>query len=220
MIKVEKLEVFNFEGAFRGLRNPMESWDKSDSETDVGYNTELNRGEVEFLLGANDKALAQKLILAGSDHRKFMRQIFVSMDITAPLYFVKELDTYKVATVTNSTSTMHKLATTPITAEHFSLDNGLPQTDEFFFIMDRIIDDCERLRLHYLETKDVRYWRALIQLLPSSWNQKRTWTADFEVLRNICHARENHKLQEWCEFVQYIYNNAPYAKELIFYKGE
>ena len=219
MIKIERINVMNIDNAIHGMRNPLESWGKSDTVWDYGCP----------VIGPNDLALAQKLVLAGSDHRKFMRQIFVSMDITAPLYWWKEMDQYRINCTTNSESTMHRLASVPITKELFSFDKESRQIlydtygnigYDMMGIDEIVIAGCEKLRLRYLETKDVRYWRALIQLLPSSWNQKRTWTANFEVLRNICHARENHKLQEWCEFVQYIYNNAPYAKELIFYKGE
>lgn len=231
MIKVEKLEVFNFDGAFRGMRNPLESWDKSDSRPDSGYNPELNKEEEIFHLGESDKTLAQKLIAAGSDHRKFMRQIFVSMDITAPLYWWKEMDTYHVATATNSCSTMHKLATTPITKECFSFDTDLENFDgdmqqyideegSYLTYSETVIRNCESLRRKYLTTKDLRYWRALIQLLPESWNQRRTWTANYENLRNLCNARVNHKLIEWREFVEFLRFHAPYAQDLIFYKGE
>ena len=256
MIKVEKIQVMNFEGAFRGLRNPLESWAQGDSYfgiDDLGWepvgigdviydysdkdenndpieNSEINNKiyDMSYIktdgdlvevaaIGPKDLALAQKLILAGSDHSKFMRQIFVSMDITAPLYWWKEMDTYKVGTVANSCSTMHKLATTPITKDCFSFDNGLPEDDEFSFVANGLISDCERLRKYYLETKDIRYWRALIQLLPSSWNQTRTWTADYAVLRNIYFARGFHKLMEWRTFCKIILG-LPWGEELICVK--
>lgn len=131
--------------------------------------------------------------------------------------FGKEMDTYKVGTVANSCSTMHKLATTPITKDCFSFDNGLPEDDEFSFVANGLISDCERLRQYYLETKDIRYWRALIQLLPSSWNQTRTWTADYAVLRNIYFARGFHKLMEWRTFCKIILG-LPWGEELICVK--
>jgi hypothetical protein len=143
-----------------------------------------------------------------------MRQIFVSMDITAPLYFWKEMDQYRIGCTTNSESTMHKLATTPITKDCFSFDS----IEDLYYLMEEsfedYVQDCEKLRLKYLETKNIRYWRALIQLLPSSWNQTRTWTANYAVLRNIYHSRKNHKLSEWRDFCRKI-EQLPYAKELI-----
>jgi hypothetical protein len=197
IIKVENIETFNWESAILGMRNPLESWDKSDSKYDL-----MSLNYVEFVLGENDKKLALQLVKAGSDHRKFMRQIFVSMDITAPLYFYKEFDTYKIGTVANSTSTMHKLSTTPITLDCFSFDET--ENSDTKFVYSRIIDFCEHFRNKYLESKNEKYWRTLIQILPSAWNQTRTWTANYEVLRNIYHARKNHKLQEWVEFCKII----------------
>ena len=165
MIKISRINVFNFENALHGMRHPLESYSKSDSRFVDG----------EFVLGENDAALAKKLILAGTDHSKFLRQIFVSMDIEAPLFWWKECSTYSVGVTVNSTSTMHKLATTPITRERFSFDEELdeliytqpvdgdfPQDCPHSNAIDNIIDYCEALRLKYLETKDVRYWRALI----------------------------------------------------------
>ena len=149
-----------------------------------------------------------------------MRQIFVSMDITAPLYLWKEISTYKVATVANSTSTMHKLATTPITRECFSFDNEFLDKDKqtiFDFIIDDTISNLEELRQLYIGTQDKKYWRMLIQLLPESWNQTRTWTANYAVLRNIYFSRKNHKLQEWRDFCKII-ETLPYGKELICYE--
>lgn len=238
MINIDKITVFNFEGAFRGLRNPMNSWDRSDSH--FFCDDSLSHKRIEYRegcavdLGNNDLNLAQRMISAGTDEAKFMRQIFVSMDIEAPLYWWKEMDTYKVATVANSCSTMHKLATTPITRDCFSFDEELDDLDTQFYgqevegfseyfslgLMNKTtISTCERLRKKYLETKDVRYWRALIQLLPESWNQKRTWTANYQVLRAIYFARRHHRLSEWHEFCRMI-EQLPYGKELICYQGD
>ena len=213
MIKVENVEAYNLEGALRGMRNPMNSWHKSDS----WFDDEINL----FQIGEVDLELAQRLIKSGTDHSKFMRQIFVSMDITAPLYFFKELDTYKVGTTANSTSTMHKLATTPITRECFSFDNLEEEIDTyaicFMDYVEYIVSVCEVIRQKYIETKNEIYWRMLIQLLPESWNQTRTWTANYAVLRNIYFARRNHKLIEWREFCKII-ETLPYGKELICYE--
>ncbi len=222
MIKVENMEVFNIEGALRGMRNPMNSWDKSDSY--------LYEDTQQYQIGDADLELAQRLIKSGTDHSKFMRQIFVSMDITAPLYLWKEISTYKIATTANSTSTMHKLATTPITRECFSFDEFGQTEDEDMnafhneyayeledFIEDELIVMLETLRKKYLETGKTTYFRALIQLLPESWNQTRTWTANYAVLRNIYFARRNHKLIEWREFCKII-ETLPYGKELICYE--
>lgn len=217
MIKISRINVFNFENALRGMRHPLESYSKSDSRFIDGG----------FVLGENDAALAKKLILAGTDHSKFLRQIFVSMDIEAPIFWWKECSTYSVGVTANSTSTMHKLATTPITRERFSFDEELdeliytqpvdwefPQDRPHSNAIDNIIDYCEALRLKYLETKDVRYWRALIQILPESWNQTRAWTGNYQVLRNMYFARRNHRLSEWREFTQMI-ETLPYSSQLI-----
>lgn len=217
--------TFNFEGAFRGMRNPMNSWNKSDSQSNG----------LIWRAGANDLKLAQKLILAGTEHAKFMRQIFVTVDITAPIYWWKEMDTYKINTVSNSTSTMHKLSSKPITIDDFSFDNTniIVENNYYSFedsngnlikedyqpwtfqdYIDSIIEMCENLRTKFIETKDTRYWRALIQLLPESYNQTRTWTANYAILRNIYFQRKNHKLIEWHEFCNWI-KSLPYSKELI-----
>lgn len=228
LIQIENAEVFNFEGAIRGMRNPLESWDKSDSAfvPECVYAEGFGgarlypfyTGNKVYSMGIEDLKLAQKLIRSGSDHSKFMRQIFVSMDITAPLYWWKEMDTYEIATTGNSTSTMHKLATTPITRECFSFDKDLYESGNngFFFgnAVDSVIRNCEELRKEYIKAGNIDYWRALIQLLPESWNQTRTWTADYAVLRNIYFARKNHKLSEWREFCDMI-EKFPYGKELI-----
>ena len=220
MIKIENIEVFNFEGAFRGLRNPMNSWNKSDSYIDALTN--------KYIVGENDLKLAQRMIGAGTDESKFMRQIFVSMDITAPLYWWKEADTYKIATVSNSCSTMHKITSSEITEENYSFDpepdkplTGLP-TNDYVRILDiknRAVADVEWLRKKYNETKDKRYWRLLIQINPDGWLQKRTWTGNYQNLRNMYFARKNHKLTEWIQFCQII-EQLPYSKELICYKKD
>ena len=217
-MKFENTEVFNFEGALRGMRNPLESWNKSDS----GYGYTEN--PTEFIIGKNDLELAQKLIRAGSVHRKFMRQIFVSVDITAPLYWWKEFDTYKVGTVANSTSTMHKLASTPITKDCFEMDDyenvELYGLQDCNFIWDVLLTRLEILRRSYNETKDKRYWKELIRLLPESWLQTRTVTMNYENILSMCSVdqRRNHKLTEWSSsFINWA-KSLPYANELLFLK--
>lgn len=202
-MKFENTEVFNFEGALRGMRNPKESWDKSDTEWLQGTYIKACK------LGENDLKLAQSLINAGSEHRKFMRQIFVSVDITAPLYWWKEFDTYKVGTVSNSTSTMHKLADTPITKDCFECGEYLFSTT---------IENLENLRISYNCTKDKNEWKKLIVNLPESWLQKRTVTMDYENLLAMCSKgqRRFHKLTEWSKsFIDWA-RTLPYAQELIF----
>ena len=181
-------------------------------------------GEYAFL-GPNDIDLAQRMIKAGSPNDKFLRQIFVSVDITGPLYWWKELDTYKIGTTANSTSTMHKLASTPITIDCFEIndlsDENLPigNYNCLKFMYNQIIDDCESLRQKYLETKDIRYWKELIRWLPESWLQTRTFTCNYAVLRNIVKWRKNHRLKyEWDSFIQWC-QTLPYSLELIFYEN-
>ena len=206
-MKFENTSVYNIYNAILGARNPMNSWNKSDSVFN-GFN-----GKIEnTVIGKNDVELMQKLIKAGSEHRKFMRQIFVAVDITAPLYFFKELDTYKVGTVSNSTSTMHKLASTPITIDCFEMDDYCG----FFEIQwKNLIALLEQCRKEYNETRDKRYWKELIRLLPESWLQKRTITMNYENILNMYRQRKNHKLTEWsksfCDWVKTL----PYAEELI-----
>ena len=213
----ENTEVFNFDGALRGMRNPKESWNKSDSEWETHINYNKDEVYTKFSIGKNDLKLAQTLIRAGSEHRKFMRQIFVSVDITAPLYWWKEFDTYKVATVSNSCSTMHKLADTPITLDCFEMGDFTPLIDNFKIDLSwqTIVTYLEQLRQRYNETKDKRYWRELIRLLPESWLQKRTITMNYENILNMYRQRKNHKLTEWsksfCDWVKTL----PYAEELI-----
>lgn len=284
-MRFENTQVFNFEGALRGMRNPKNSWHKSDSyfgiiseddkynnsvvnvidawvNQDLKYNEEKtynyvdnweqrnawlrqngilkwnytnkwNIAEIAFI-GPNDMKLAQTLITAGPEHRKFLRQIFVSVDITAPVYFWKELDTYKVATVANSTSSMHTLISEPITIDKFELDDYIevrlkdesPIVDcTFHNHIDSTIKFLEKLRLKYIETKDQKYWKELIRWLPSSWLQKRTWTCNYETLLAICSPgqRRYHKLNEWSgihtpveqSFIQWA-RTLPYAQDFIF----
>ena len=202
MIKLERTSVMNLENAMRGARNPMNSWSRMDS----GYDQEGN-----YVLGPNDLDLAVRLRKAGSDHRKFIRQIFVSVDITAPLYWWKEYDTYKVATVANSTSTMHRIHRKPFEQEDFSSDRMTPDTARF---METVVEQLEKIRKRYLETKSKEDWYDMIQLLPSSYNQMRTCSLNYETLINIYYARKDHKLQEWHSFCDWI-ASLPYGKELI-----
>lgn len=268
-MKFENTQVMNFEGAFRGLRNPLESWRKSDSSFGIGnvnntedwdvahlycikdnisvedgdhYDQEVDKyaawlrkngiinwgsytGLFEYAyIGPKDLDLAQRMIKAGTSDRKFMRQIFVSVDITAPLYWWKEADTYKVGTVANSTSTMHKIASTPITKDCFEIDDYNPDLN----LIDDVniglrtqcfIDDLEQLRQKYLQTKDKRYWKELIRWLPEGWLQTRTVTLNYEILRNMYFQRRYHKLSEWHQFCEWMIESLPYAKELITYEG-
>ena len=277
-MKFENAQVSNFEGAFRGLRNPLESWKKSDSysgiislnsdekaadlaylwieyenkkrkekgETLFDFNSDhyydleddyidwlYGEGTLDysdyddyakvFFLGPIDLNLAQRMIKAGTSDRKFLRQIMVSVDITAPLYWWKEADTYKIGTTANSTSTMHKLSSTPITKECFEMDDyssdlTLENNEHFLInkIWDSVINDCEALRQKYNETKDKRYWKELIRLLPEGWLQTRTWTGNYEILRNMYSQRKNHRLTEWHQFCEWV-RTLPYSGELILY---
>ena len=221
-MKFENTEVWGFEHAIRGVRNPLESWDKSDSEyidIESEEGIELQSKGIYYKIGENDLELMQKLIKAGSEHRKFLRQIFISVDITAPFYWWKEFDTYKVGTVSNSCSTMHKLASTPITMNCFEMgdfDYFVGQNEnDIGHIWEGLIYDLEYLRRKYNETKDKRYWKELIRLLPESWLQKRTITMNYENILTMYRGRKNHKLTEWsksfCDWVKTL----PYAEELI-----
>lgn len=207
MLKVERISVMNLENAMRGARNPLNSWARSDSYYDENG---------QYILGENDLGLAKRLARAGSDHRKYLRQIFISVDVTAPMYWWKEYDTYKVATVANSTSTMHKIHSNEFSRDDFSLDK-LDEDSLAFF--DTIIAKLEELRLKYVETKDKQYWYDIIQLLPSSYNQMRTCSLNYETLINIYYARKGHKLDEWHTFCDFI-KTLPYAKDLIMIKDE
>ena len=207
MIRFERTSVMNLENAMRGARNPLNSWARSDSYYDENHN---------YVLGPNDLDLAKRLRKAGSDHRKFIRQVMVSVDITAPIYWWKEYDTYKVATVANSTSTMHKIHSKPFELEDFSHDHLTPDGLE---LLTFIISRLEEIRLRFVEEKKKEDWYDLIQLLPSSYNQMRTCTLNYETLINIYHARKNHKLQEWHTFCDWI-ETLPYGKELIVCQEE
>ena len=207
MIKLERTSVMTLENAMRGARNPMNSWGRMDSSYDEDGN---------FCLGPNDLDLGRRLRKAGSDHRKFIRQIFVSVDITAPLYWWKEYDTYKVATVANSTSTMHKIHSKAFELDDFSHDHLTKDSLEFMGV---IIDRLESIRQKFVAEKKKEGWYDLIQLLPSSYNQMRTCTMNYETLVNIYFARRNHKLQEWHTFCHWI-ESLPYAKELIIAQEE
>ena len=207
MLKVERITVMNFENAIRGARNPMNSWDRMDSYYDEKGN---------FVLGENDLNLAAKLAKAGSDHRKYLRQIIVSMDITAPLYWWKEFDTYKVGTVANSTSTMHKIQAKEFSRDDFSCDR---MSEDCLAVLDSVISYLESERVKFNETKEKEHWHNMIQLLPSSFNQMRTVTMNYEVLINIYYARVHHKLAEWhtlCDAIREL----PYADKLILVKEE
>lgn len=202
MIKIERTSVMNFDNAMRGARNPLNSWARYDSDFDENGN---------FVFGENDLSLAKRLCAAGTDHRKFVRMIMVSVDVTAPMYWWKEYDTYKIATVANSTSTMHKIAAKPFELEDFSVDH---MNEDGIKAMEKLIETLEDLRLRYVETKDKELWYTIIQLLPSSYNQMRTCTLNYETLCNIYYARRNHKLDEWHKYCDWI-KELPYFSELF-----
>lgn len=216
MIKVENIETFGLYGAMRGMRNPLNSWEKADTTVYQGHDKEFVN------IGVNDLNLATRLIKAGTEHRKFLRMIHVQMDVTAPLYWWKEADTYKVGTTANSCSTMHKIAAKEFTLDDFSHDhlfndavvyNGYVSTS----VLECVIGALNEFRNLYLETKDKRYWWQMIQLLPSSYNQRRTWDMSMETLLSILHQRKNHKLDEWNEFRDICLEQVPYLKE--FYEA-
>jgi hypothetical protein len=212
MIKVEHIEVFNWEGAIRGMRNPLNSWDKSDSEFSLEANSRKKRFEITAQIGEADLALMRKLCRAGSDHRKFLRQILVSMDITAPLYWWKEFDTYKVGTVANSCSTMHTIHKRELTMEDFSCEHLMTKEKQMLKVLINLLN--EDIMVYNADTNQKAFWWQIIQLMPSSFNQKRTVTLNYEVLLNMYHARRNHRLDEWKDFCRVI-ETMPYAKELI-----
>lgn len=275
-MQFDNTRTFNWEGAFHGMRAPLESWAKSDSmfglapmestydlemlntwrdkEYPDGFNTEQERTAynaekiswidnngilccdnncMEFaFLGPADLDLAQRLIKAGPEHRKFLRQIFVSAYISLPLSIWKQLDTYKIGTVTNSTSIMHKIQSKPLTRESFEIEqipyeeqeemeqrDGIYCAGELSDLLDETIQTCEDLRRAFNQTKDKRYWRKLIELLPESYLQAREYTLNYEVLRSIVHQRKGHKLGEWQKFIHWVHT-LPYAEELIFYDGD
>ena len=236
MIKIEKFEVLGWEHAIRGMRNPMNSWENSDSvfidedgdwytitgDSDPFKNVdEFSTDGQQVYIGPNDLDLMKRLRNAGTDHRKFMRMITVYLDITAPLYWWKEFDTYKVATVANSCSTMHKIGDKEFTLDDFShehLFHNVNDTEmwldiDFFNVLDNTIFYLNKARELYLDTKDKNYWWQIIQLLPSSYNQRRTVMLNYEVLANIYPMRKNHKLDEWRDFCKWI-ETLPYS-ELI-----
>ena len=205
MLTLKNTSVMNFENAIRGARNPMNSWGRMDSHTEP---------DGSFVFGPNDLDLAMRLAKAGSDHRKYLRMVFVSVDVTAPLYCWKEYDTYKVPTVANSTSTMHKIHSKPFSMDDFSCDHMTDGTKKF---METVVAELENIRLRFKETKSKDDWYDMIQLLPSSYNQMRTCTFNYETLINIYRARKNHKLAEWHTFCDWI-ETLPYAEQLITFE--
>ena len=275
-MKFENIKVFNFEGALRGMRNPKNSWDKSDSffglvniddsehDFDVAYTwaeSDMKDEEDEdkkdkiaeeydkwliknglldidynqqvanvAFIGPDDMRLARQLIVAGSEHRKFLRQIMVTVDITAPLFWWKEADTYKVGTTANSTSTMHKLTDKPITLSCFEVGDYNEEKATYnrdgqdYIFPNMLIEYLEELRYQYITTKDKRYWKELVRWLPESWLQTRTITLSYENIRNMVHQRRNHKLVEWYKeegeeidsFIKFAHT-LPYSNEFIFY---
>lgn len=222
MIKIENTEVYGFEAAIRGMRNPMNSWDRSDSNCETIIRD--NGKYVEDFIGDNDLKLMKNLVKAGSDHSKFMRMITVTCDITAPLYFYKEWDTYKVGTVRNSCSTMHKISDKEFTLDDFSceklINSMCMEIQEMQKVrvspMQSMLTTVECLNSYrdlYFKTKYKKYWWQMIQLLPSSYNQRSTVQLNYAVLRNMYHARKNHKLDEWHTFCEWV-ESLPYS-ELI-----
>ena len=214
MIKIEHTDVYGWHNAIRGMRNPLNSWHKSDSGHKPIY-IDGNFEGVEYIIGENDLDLMKRLIAAGSDHRKFMRMIAVWADITAPFYWWKEFDTYKVGTVANSCSTMHKIHSEEITLDDFSTEH---LTEYNRNILLQIIRNLNTARKMFIDGKDKADWWQMIQLLPTSYNQKRTVMLNYEVLRNMYHARKNHKLDEWHTFCEWI-ESLPYS-ELITGTGK
>lgn len=241
MIKLENTEVFGWEAAIRGMRNPMNSWDKSDSEyktrcvnptsnehiwcTNCGYDAcNPDWADAEYVIGDNDLNLMRNLVKAGSDHSKFMRMINVTVDVTAPMYWWKEMDTYKVGTVRNSCSTMHKITAKEFELDDFSHEHLIEDGVDALMETISVLNDFREVYINYDEYKNKSYltadisdkkdlWWQIIQLLPSSYNQKATWQANYAVLRNIYHARKNHKLDEWHDFCRWV-ECLPYS-ELI-----
>ena len=202
MIKVENVEVFNMEGAVRGMRNPFNSWAKSDSINEVPFG---------FNLGEKDLDLMQRLYKGGTEHRKFMRQIFISLDITAPLYFWKEFDTYKVGTVSNSCSTMHTIHKKEFTLDDFSVEH---LTNDSLLALAGVINILNKYRQEYIETKNKNSWWQLIQLLPTSYNQKRTITMNYENAATIIRQRTGHKLDEWASLIGEL-RKLPYLEKIM-----
>ena len=208
MLTIENAETFGWEAAIRGMRSPKNSWDKSDSRWSSP--DENGTDEPMYIIGENDLKLMHTLAAAGQDHGKFLRMIHVQLDVTAPLYWHKEADQYKVGTVTDSCSTMHKIHSKEFTLDDFSHEHLYSPLHD----LKPTVDLLNVYRERFLETKDKEDWWQLIQLLPSSYNQRRTWDLNYAVLRNIYHARRNHKIDEWhtlCDWIETL----PYAKELI-----
>ena len=215
MIKVENIDVYGFETAIRGMRNPMNSWERSDSRVDIvdSIDTGIEPIFVEgYVVGENDLDLMHRLFKAGTEHRKYLRMITVTMDITAPLYWWKEFDTYKVGTVCNSCSTMHKIHAKKFTMDDFSHDHL--DDENMWLFQDHIISRLNSCRDLFISTKDKHYWWQMIQLLPSSYNQKRTIMMNYEVVYNILRQRKNHKLDEWNELCE-ILKELPYIKKIM-----
>ena len=215
MIKVENIDVWGFEHAIRGMRNPMNSWGKSDSYNNYSVEYKEDGEEIHhpyYRIGASDLALMKRLYKAGTEHRKFMRQIFVSMDIVAPLYWWKEFDTYKIGTVANSCSTMHKIAAKEFTLDDFSHEH-LSYEDNCLYFLSQTVDVLNQCRELYLETKDKKWWWQMIQLLPSSYNQKRTITMNYENVVTMIKQRSGHKLDEWNKLVEEL-KYLPYIEEI------
>lgn len=230
MIKIENTEVYGWEAAIRGMRNPMNSWDNSDTELTIStqYFGNVSTRQTEICIGKKDFALMKTLVEAGTDHRKFLRMVNVTVDITAPLYWWKEFDTYKVGTVRNSCSTMHKITAKEFTIDDFSIEHiesidfidvdALGYTDcssiDNWTLAKLIVEVLNFNRKKYLETKDKGYWWQMIQLLPSSYNQRATVQLNYEVLLNMYHSRKNHKLDEWRTFCEWI-ERLPYMEEFL-----
>ena len=219
MIKIENVDVYGWEAAIRGMRNPMNSWSKSDSSYFYSESSYPHSGEFVHI-GKNDLVLMKSLIKAGSDHRKFLRFINVTCDITAPLYWWKEFDTYKVGTVRNSCSTMHTIAKKEFTVDDFSYEHlfqydiNVTPTDKYLYCLEYTVEVLNEARKKYLETKGKGYWWQMIQLLPSSYNQRATVQLNYEVLMKMYHERKNHKLDEWKGFCEWI-ETLPYMGELL-----
>jgi hypothetical protein len=215
MLKISNFEVMGWEHAIRGMRNPMNSWENSDS---WWWNGAFNysNGTPVWSIGDNDLSLMKRLRNAGTDHRKFMRMIVVYVDLTAPLYWWKEFDTYKVGTVANSCSTMHKIAEKRFKRDDFSHEHLM---DGGNYILNSTIDMLNEYRAQYLDSKDKKYWWQMIQLLPSSYNQRRTVMLNYEVLANIYKSRRNHKLDEWHTFCDWI-EELPYSELITGYEEE
>ena len=218
-IKIENIQTMGWEGALRGMRNPLNSWDKADSsyasdiertDTNIAaYGTKLDR--YDFVIGQNDLALCLKLIKSGSEHRKFLRMIHVQMDITAPLYWWKEFDTYKVATTSNSCSTMHRIAAKPFKIDDFSYEH---LSELGYGMLEDIVDYMNFWRNRYLENPSNKLiWWQMIQLLPSSYDQRRTIDMSMETVLNILHQRSHHKLDEWIELCDTMLKKIPYCQE-------